>query len=72
MKATCAGQEIEISDEVAQELEEAMEELTLEQEKLIKSERELRKQKERKRWHDLTFKEKFKTFLGWDPNGKEE
>lgn len=69
MKAKCGGQEVDIPDETAEEMEEALIALKIAQEELDESEKELSEQKGRKRWHDYTLGEKVKAILGRDPNG---
>lgn len=69
MKVECGGQEVEISEEKAREMEEALTELKEEQEKLLQSERYLIEQKLRKSWDELNWKQKLMALLGRDPNG---
>ncbi len=69
VKADCAGQEIDIPEEKAKEMEDALEELKVEQDKLLQSERYLIQQRLRKGWSELTWKQKLMTLLGRDPNG---
>ena len=69
MKAKCGGQEVEIPDDTAAEMEEALISLKIAQEELYESEVELSNQKNRKKWHELSIIEKFKAMFGWDPNG---
>ena len=70
MKMECGGQEVEIPDEKAKEMEDALTELKEEQDKLLQSETMLIEQRLRKGWHDLTWKQKIMLLLtGRDPNG---
>lgn len=71
MKAKCGGQEVDIPEETAAEMEEALISLKIAQEELHKSELELSRQKDRRKYQELSLIEKIKAILGWDPNGGE-
>ena len=69
MKAECAGQEVDISEEQAKEMEEVLAELKVEQDKLLQSEKDLIEQKLRRGWGELNWKQKLMALLGRDPTG---